>query len=229
MDLKKIGAFLKELRKEKQITQEQLAEMLGVSARTISRWETGYNMPDLSILIRLAEYYEIDIKEILSGERKGEAMNNELKETLLKVSDYNKMEKEKSLKAGNTAFLTMFGICTAAIIIQLLSSFNLSDVLGETTAMILGGIVYIYIMVHNGIWSSGTKFKNSTLSDAVVSIVCSAIFSVLYAFCLFRLGASTEKIAPIALLFFAGIAVIGFIVLRLLAYLNRKKQSKGSH
>lgn len=41
MDQKKIGSFLKELRKEKNVTQEQLAEILGVSSRTVSRWETG--------------------------------------------------------------------------------------------------------------------------------------------------------------------------------------------
>ena len=74
MEPKKIGAFLKELRREKGITQEQLGEMLGVSGRTVSRWETGFNMPDLSILIELAEYYEVEIKEILDGERKSESM-----------------------------------------------------------------------------------------------------------------------------------------------------------
>ena len=51
MDQQKIGAFLKELRKEKNITQEQLADEMRVSRRTVSRWETGSNMPDLDILI----------------------------------------------------------------------------------------------------------------------------------------------------------------------------------
>ena len=55
MDTKKIGAFLKQCRKENNLTQEQLAEKFGVSARTVSRWETGSNMPDLSILVELAD------------------------------------------------------------------------------------------------------------------------------------------------------------------------------
>ena len=50
MDQIKVGAFLKDLRKEKEITQEQLAEELGVSGRTISRWETGKNMPTTNSL-----------------------------------------------------------------------------------------------------------------------------------------------------------------------------------
>ncbi|MFR0953039.1 MAG: helix-turn-helix domain-containing protein [Lachnospiraceae bacterium] len=63
MDQVKIGNFLKKLRKEKGITQEQLAEILNVSGRTVSRWETGNNMPDISILVDIADYYDISIPE----------------------------------------------------------------------------------------------------------------------------------------------------------------------
>jgi transcriptional regulator with XRE-family HTH domain len=51
MDTKKIGKFLKELRNEKNMTQEQLAERMFVSGRTVSRWETGANLPDIAILL----------------------------------------------------------------------------------------------------------------------------------------------------------------------------------
>ena len=95
MDLKKIGQFLKRLRKEKGMTQEQFAEMMGVSGRTVSRWETGSNMPDLDILIQIADYYEVEIKEILDGERKGEQMNKEMEDTVLKVADYSNHEKKR--------------------------------------------------------------------------------------------------------------------------------------
>ncbi|MBQ3236879.1 MAG: helix-turn-helix transcriptional regulator, partial [Oscillospiraceae bacterium] len=69
MDQIKIGKFLKHLRKEKGLTQEQLAEQFFVSSRTVSRWETGSNMPDLDILIELADFYNADIREIIDGER----------------------------------------------------------------------------------------------------------------------------------------------------------------
>lgn len=98
MDQKKIGAFMKSLRKEKGITQENLAEILGVTGRTISRWETGSNMPDLDILIQIADYYEVEIREILDGERKSEKMNKELEETVLKVADYSNEEKMRLTK-----------------------------------------------------------------------------------------------------------------------------------
>ena len=59
MDQIKIGAFLKTLRKEKNLTQEQAAEQLGVSNRTVSRWETGTNMPDISLLVEISVYHHI--------------------------------------------------------------------------------------------------------------------------------------------------------------------------
>ena len=67
MDQIRIGEFLKELRKEKGLTQEQLAEQFNMSRRSVSRWETGSNLPDLSILVELAEFYDVDIKEIIDG------------------------------------------------------------------------------------------------------------------------------------------------------------------
>ncbi len=95
MDQMKIGAFLKKLRKEKNLTQEQLAEQLNVSGRTVSRWETGINMPDISILVNLAEFYNVSIPEIIDGERKSEKMNEEVKETVLKLSDYAETINQK--------------------------------------------------------------------------------------------------------------------------------------
>ena len=98
MDQKKTGEFLKQLRKEKGLTQEQLAEHIVVSGRTVSRWETGSNMPDLSVLVELADYYDVDIREIIDGERKSENMNDETKDTLKKVAEYTAEEKKKLKK-----------------------------------------------------------------------------------------------------------------------------------
>ena len=99
MDQIKVGAFLKDLRKEKGITQEQLAEELGVSGRTISRWETGKNMPDISLLVEIAEFFDVSIPEIIKGERKSENMKNETKEVAETMSDYAKAEKEQLIKS----------------------------------------------------------------------------------------------------------------------------------
>ncbi len=95
MDQKRIGVFLKELRKEKQLTQEQLAEMLGVTNRSVSRWENGVNMPDFDLVIEIANYYDVSIEEILDGERKKEMTDKETEQALLKVADYESSEKQR--------------------------------------------------------------------------------------------------------------------------------------
>lgn len=98
MDQKKIGSFLKSLRKEKNITQEALAEILQVSGRTVSRWETGSNMPDISLLVKIAEFFDVSILEIINGERKSEPMEKEVKEVAEAMSDYVTAEKEILLR-----------------------------------------------------------------------------------------------------------------------------------
>lgn len=113
----KIGEFLKELRKEKGLTQEQLAEQWNVSRRSVSRWETGSNMPDLDTLIEMSDYYEIDLRELLEGERKSEKMNEELKEAVLKVAEYSSNEKEVKRKKVNKCFI-IGGICFLLIILN---------------------------------------------------------------------------------------------------------------
>ena len=69
MDQEKIGLFFKQLRNEKGITQEKLADVLNVNSRTISRWEHAKTMPDFDILIELADFYDVSIEELLNGGR----------------------------------------------------------------------------------------------------------------------------------------------------------------
>lgn len=69
MDTKRIGRSIAEKRKEKGYTQEQLGNILGVSNKTISRWENGNYMPDLSLLIPLSETLDITLNELLTGEK----------------------------------------------------------------------------------------------------------------------------------------------------------------
>ena len=67
MDVQKIGGFLKELRKQNNMTQEQLGERIGVTNKTVSRWETGKYMPPIGHLKLLSDLYQISINEILTG------------------------------------------------------------------------------------------------------------------------------------------------------------------
>ena len=68
MNQKKIGKFINQKRKEKNLTQKQLAEYLGVTEKSISNWENGRNMPDLSLFEPLCKILNITINELMSGE-----------------------------------------------------------------------------------------------------------------------------------------------------------------
>ena len=105
MNQQKIGGFLKELRQEKQITQEQLAEQMGVSRRTVSRWETGNNLPDLSVLVELADFYNVDLNEIFRGERRSESMDAELKDTLMQAAEYTEGIKKTIVRRMHLLFI----------------------------------------------------------------------------------------------------------------------------
>lgn len=219
-----IGAFLKQLRKEKGITQEQLAEILSVTGRTVSRWETGTNLPDLSILVQISEYYNVEIKEILDGERKSENMNHELKETLLKVSDYNELEKQRAARVGKLSFMSMFLACAVTIIVQMLMTGNLSLVIGETIVLLAGGLIYILSSVKNGAWN-GTFIKSTPKKDFLVSLICVGIFSILF-YLILRKHMATSQAITIAVCFFVILSVISYGLLRGISYLSRKKSEK---
>ena len=126
IDQVKIGNFLKELRKENGKTQEEIAEMFGVSSRSVSRWENGNTMPDLGILVELADFYNVEIREIIDGERKSEIMEKEEKETLLKIADYVDKQKKQSILRAVILFSLELICCgyTIAIMIFSLKSEN---------------------------------------------------------------------------------------------------------
>lgn len=153
MNQQKTGSFLKELRKEKNLTQEQLAEIFNVSSRSVSRWETGTNLPDLSILVEIADYYDVDIREIIDGERKND-MNKETKETLTKVAEYadqNKLQLKKRMASSCAAALILLIFC---VTLDVTNGFNgfiaerpfnnmMAFTLGLTIAILFMNILYL--------------------------------------------------------------------------------------
>ena len=101
MDTLKIGQFLKQLRKEQGLTQEQLGEKIGVTNKTISRWENGNYMPPVECLTMLSDLYGLTINEILSGQRLEaaafqQAAEDNLKEAL-SISEQSFKKSEKRL------------------------------------------------------------------------------------------------------------------------------------
>lgn len=103
MDQIKIGVFIAELRKEQDMTQRQLAESIGVSDKTISKWECGNGLPELSTIPELCRVLQINMNELLSGERLEEEVYSVKAEenmmTLMKETEEHKKKNKTSLFA----------------------------------------------------------------------------------------------------------------------------------
>ena len=97
MNQEKVGNFIAQCRKEKKLTQTQLAEKLNISNKTISKWETGRGMPDSSIMLELSEYLEITVNELLSGEHlQKEDYESKVNENIIYMAKENeKIKKEQ--------------------------------------------------------------------------------------------------------------------------------------
>ena len=149
--------LIKELRKEKRLTQEQLAEKLNVSGRTVSRWETGTNMPDISLLTELAEFFDVSIPEIIDGERKSENMNQEVRETANKMADYASAEKENIIK--NVRNQSLLGVCALVIIAILeLAMPTGRSLIADTIHLYCETLVYVSVVMICFV-STGLLFK----------------------------------------------------------------------
>ena len=179
MDLLKVGKFLQSLRKDKGLTQEQLAEKIGVAQRTVSRWETGNNLPDIDILLDLSDFYEVDLREILSGERKSEKMKEEMKETVLQVADYDSTN-EKNL-IGQIIILTIAGCIAWGLSLITVLNF-LNNVTGGIIVLMCSLVsLLLYALIMLSIKNNRTKkgylnclcgaFAASTVSNIVLMFV----------------------------------------------------------
>ena len=174
MNQRKIGEFLKQLRKEKGLTQEQLAEHFYVSSRSVSRWETGSNMPDVDMLIELANFYNVDIREIINGERKSETMNNEpnneTKDTLKKVVEYTEKQNKKLKKKMIDMMLGSVILILFCSVLFETNAFNGSvsensyhNIMIFTVAIAIATLI-LNIMYLAGIFDKISQWKNSRKS-----------------------------------------------------------------
>lgn len=122
MDNKKFGNLIKELRKEKQLTQKELGEKLNITDKAISKWERGLSFPDIAILKELADFFDIDISELLNGER-GKKQEIDVEKAIQEAIDnYKNIEekrKEKIEKIKKRIGITSIIVFIILLIIQI--------------------------------------------------------------------------------------------------------------
>ncbi|MDE6539663.1 MAG: helix-turn-helix domain-containing protein [Ruminococcus sp.] len=125
MDLISIGKFISALRKEQRLTQEQLGEIIGVTNKTVSRWETGVYLPPADALIIMSEKFGVSINEILSGKRltseeyiktADENLVQTIKNSRFSLKEKIDFYKKKWLKE-HIAIMVFLGSCILMLIV----------------------------------------------------------------------------------------------------------------
>ena len=156
MDQIKTGKFIATLRKEKDLTQEQLGEKLGVTNKTISRWENGNYMPDIEMLSLLSKEFDVSINELISGER-------------LLIGDFKKAADNNLVTALNNSIFTLK---------EKIAFFKKKWLREHIATIVLCVVVWISIMI----WAA-QKLKDSNsfvLLGAIGSVLAVLFYVVLY-------------------------------------------------
>lgn len=128
MDLKKVGKFIAELRKRKNLTQDKLGEILGVNGKTISKWERGINAPDISILNNLSAVLGVSVSEILNGERKSLIKIDDITD---KIKYYIKKNSAKNIKISIIIILIILILFSMLFLISNFNQFKVYNVFSE--------------------------------------------------------------------------------------------------
>ena len=192
------------LRNEKKMTQEQLAEQFYVSSRTVSRWETGSNLPDISLLVELADFYEVDVREIIDGERKSEMMNDETREVADKMAAYAGTEKSRLL--GSIQIMAIVGVFASltAIIMQSIGYEpglkNTITMIASIASLILMSIITLYVTGTLEKVKSNKKLMKAIKIISIILIVLAILYflrvflSVLLIFGLLFIDTALQRI-----------------------------------
>lgn len=177
-----IGKFIQEIRKEKGLTQKELAELIGVSDKTISKWENGNSSPDTSMLMSLSEALEVTVNELLSAERIApENYSMKAEETIMTLMKENEAGKRMHIISQVIGLLL---IILAFVLIFVISAGT------ETIALFLDSASFVFLLIISVgvVLLSGARDRESVLMllsktvipiGAVIAIVSFIIFMAL--------------------------------------------------
>lgn len=153
MNQEKIGKFISNVRKDKKLTQRQLADKLGITDRAISKWENGKSMPDLSLLKPLCDILDISINELLNGEYlNNKDDSNNLEDNFVNVINYNK-KKQNNIEIIFYLFISLFGtimIFLSMLIFNTPGDFTTErSILGTYNLMIIFSFLLKKLLAYN--------------------------------------------------------------------------------
>ena len=220
MDVVKFGSLLKELRKEHGLTQEQLAEKLGTTNRTVSRWETGSNLPDLDVLIELSEFYQIDIKDLLSGKRKEAESKMDDTEIVRQAAEYSTMKETHLMRR-------IFSTAAAGVVAVGILFYTTLRFFQDVTS---SGIVLLSLVVAFLIYTITMQAFQATRSAVGYQLTLrggfiAIILSNILILCLFFSSGSYHNYGLVGFYYILAIVMITFIIAGIISQVLIKRQA----
>lgn len=159
MDQVKIGKFIAQTRKEKQLTQRQLADLLNMSDKTISKWETGRGLPDVSMILSLCEILDINANELLSGERiPDELYKQKAEETLLNFVS----EKKQHINSMVYEHVSLLFIAVACMVLLNITTYVDMSNTAQLVLYISVGIIFVLTLITFGMIDRKTGYFECT-------------------------------------------------------------------
>lgn len=117
MDQIKIGRFIAEARRAQNLTQRQLADELGLSDKTVSKWECGKGLPEVSLMLLLCSRLEITVNDLLSGRRvSAEEYQKKAEENMMDLVRENEENKKKMALSVICGIITIIAVCSLVVI-----------------------------------------------------------------------------------------------------------------
>ena len=162
LNQEKSGKFMAEMRRQQNLTQKQLAEQVGVSDKTVSKWETGRSMPDNAILLDVCLILKISVNELLSGEKfPEENYVDKAEENMLELVKENKYHKQKGKWSiwGTVFSFFMLVIACGMVILSAGGVKSLAWYIDLPSIAIPLGITFFVLMASDSTWEFFQSFR----------------------------------------------------------------------
>ena len=169
MDQLKVGEHLKELRKDKGVTQEALSEALGVSRRTVSRWETGTNLPDIDIILALSDYFRVDVREIMTGKSLDGTYDEDVSaQTAILTAEYDNSKQEKIFRRLHILYAVYAILMFLCMISYIIPSFpNDNETVRYIRIFVCLGTSFL--LVHGAFITKGKLLRICKLKEMLIN------------------------------------------------------------
>ena len=219
MNLEKIGKFIASSRKKQNLTQEQLAEQLGITKNAVSKWERGLCLMDMSLLEPLSKILKVTVNEILAGEKiERNDLPQKADENIINIAK-KEVENLKAIKMGT---LGMTIASTILIIYGLINDLNIN-------------ICLILLAVYNGVYKY-CKYKYNRdkfdLQLSLVWLICAVLFFISHIIATIDVSVFTEEFIEYGFMLIFGVLIVYLGIMNFkgnissIHWYNRRKVAK---